>query len=68
MPWTADRYPVSMKNLPPGVRRKAIEIANALLADGHAEGQAIRIAIAQAKQWAQHHLEAESRHGIAASS
>lgn len=58
MPWTADRYPVSMKNLPPGVRRKAIEIANALLAEGYAEGQAIRIAIAQAKQWTQHHLEA----------
>jgi uncharacterized protein YdaT len=31
MPWTAQRYPSSMKNLPPIVREKAIEIANALL-------------------------------------
>jgi uncharacterized protein YdaT len=58
MPWTADRYPVSMKNLSPIVRRKGIEIANALLAEGYPEGQAIRIAIAQAKQWARHHLDA----------
>lgn len=52
MPWTIDRYPVSMKRLPPTVREKAIEIANALLAEGYPEGQAIRIAIARAKQWA----------------
>ena len=52
MPWSEESYPVSMKNLPPAVRRKAIEIANALLESGHPEGQAIRIAIAQAKQWA----------------
>ena len=58
MPWTADRYPVSMKNLPPIVRRKGIEIANALLAEGYSEGHAIHIAIAQAKQWARHHLDA----------
>ncbi len=43
-----------MKNLPPAVRAKAIEIANALLESGHAEGQAIRIGIAQAKRWASH--------------
>jgi uncharacterized protein YdaT len=41
-----------MKNLPPEVRAKAIEIANALLEAGRPEGQAIRIAIARAKQWA----------------
>jgi uncharacterized protein YdaT len=41
-----------MKNLPPEVRAKAIDIANALLDEGHPEGQAIRIAIARAKQWA----------------
>jgi uncharacterized protein YdaT len=40
-----------MRNLPPDVRSKAIEIANALLESGHPEGQAIRIAIAQAKRW-----------------
>jgi uncharacterized protein YdaT len=41
-----------MKNLQPSVRRKAIEIANALLRERCPEGQAIRIAIARAKQWA----------------
>lgn len=52
MPWNADYYPVSMKNLPPRVRAKAIEIANALLEAGRPEGQAIRIGIARAKDWA----------------
>jgi uncharacterized protein YdaT len=42
-----------MKNLRPAVRRKAIEIANALLRERFPEGQAIRIAIARAKEWAQ---------------
>jgi uncharacterized protein YdaT len=51
MPWSAEYYPVSMKNLPPCVRAKAIEIANALLDAGRPEGQAIRIGIAKAKQW-----------------
>lgn len=57
MPWTTDRYPLSMKRLPPATREKAIEIANALLAEGHPEGQAIRIAIARAKQWAERHYD-----------
>jgi len=52
MPWNEGYYPVSMKNLPLAVRRKAIEIANALLESGHPEGQAIRIGIARARQWA----------------
>jgi uncharacterized protein YdaT len=52
MPWDERYYPASMKNLPPLVRAKAIEIANALLEDGRPEGQAIRIGIARAKQWA----------------
>jgi uncharacterized protein YdaT len=52
MPWTPSYYPVSMKNLDPEVRGKAIAIANALLESGRPEGQAIRIAIARAKQWA----------------
>ena len=52
MPWSAERYPVSMKNLPPRARHKAIEIANALLASGRPEGQAIRIAIWSARRWA----------------
>ncbi|HET7831513.1 MAG TPA: hypothetical protein VFK88_00970 [Gallionella sp.] len=52
MPWNEQYYPISMRHLPPLVRSKAVEIANALLADGHDEGSAIRIAIARAKEWA----------------
>ena len=55
MPWTAAYYPVAMKHLPPVTREKAVEIANALLSEGYPEGQAIRIAIARARQWAQQH-------------
>ena len=62
MPWDASYYPVSMKNLPPEVREKAIAIANALLEAGRPEGQAIRIAIAQAKQWAWRHGVPATRH------
>jgi uncharacterized protein YdaT len=49
-----------MRNLEPLVRLKAIEIANALLAEGHAEGQCIRIGIAKAREWALGH-QAELR-------
>jgi uncharacterized protein YdaT len=52
MPWSENHFPRSMANLPPLVRSKAIDIANALLEDGYEEGRAIRIAIAQAKRWA----------------
>ncbi|HEY6923451.1 MAG TPA: hypothetical protein VI653_08280 [Steroidobacteraceae bacterium] len=52
MPWSSEYFPPSMGHLPPVVREKAIEIANALLEQGHDEGKAIRIAIAQAKRWA----------------
>jgi uncharacterized protein YdaT len=47
-----NRYPPAMGRLPLDVRRKAIEIANALLDEGYDEGRAIRIAIAGAKRWA----------------
>jgi uncharacterized protein YdaT len=52
MPWDETYYPGSMRILPPEVRLKAIEIANALLEDGYDDGTAIRIAIAKAKEWA----------------
>lgn len=45
-PWDEHYYPRAMQHLPTLVRAKAIEIANALLAEGHDEGSAIRIAIA----------------------
>ncbi|WER50374.1 hypothetical protein CupriaWKF_32850 [Cupriavidus sp. WKF15] len=57
MPWSFGNYPSSMKNLPPAVREKAIEIANALLDEGYADGMAIRIAIAQAHRWAARHAD-----------
>jgi uncharacterized protein YdaT len=53
MPWNSTYFPTSMKHLPPLVREKAIEIANALLDEGMDEGKAIRIAIAKAKEWAE---------------
>ena len=53
MPWTVESYPASMKTLPPVVREKAILIANALLEAGHPEEQAIRIATARARAWAE---------------
>ena len=43
------RYPLAMRRLPLAVRLKAIEIANAMLAEGYGEGQAIRMAIAAAE-------------------
>jgi uncharacterized protein YdaT len=56
MPWSESHFPRSMANLPPLVRAKAIDIANALLEQGYEEGKAIRIAIAQAKRWAERAL------------
>ena len=55
MPWTKQRYPLSMRHLPVPTRIKAIEIANALLAEGMDEGRAIRIAIAKAREWTLRH-------------
>jgi uncharacterized protein YdaT len=53
MPWTKRTYPVSMKNLPKGVRDKAVEIGNALLGEKRMdEGRAIATAISRAKDWA----------------
>ena len=52
MPWSEDYYPPAMERLDPSVRRKAIEIANALLDDECDEGFAIRVAITRAREWA----------------
>ena len=62
MPWSSAYYPPAMNRLPDLVREKAIEIANALLETGHDEGQAIRIGIAKAKEWAQQRLSTASEH------
>ena len=56
MPWSAEYFPPSMKNLPHVVREKAIDVANALLDEGMDDGTAIRIAIARATEWSRRHL------------
>ncbi|MCS6945833.1 MAG: hypothetical protein RMK97_10550 [Sutterellaceae bacterium] len=53
MPWRDDADPPAMRRLRAPARVKALEIATALLAKGIDKGQAIRIAIAKAKQWAE---------------
>jgi uncharacterized protein YdaT len=51
MPWSVNNPPAAMKNLPEDVLKKAVKIANALLDEKDMdEGQAIRMAIAQAKK------------------
>lgn len=52
MPYTKKDYPDSLKNFMAPVRNKAIDIANALLADGDDESKAIAIATAKAEEWA----------------
>ncbi|MEC0176324.1 DUF2188 domain-containing protein [Paenibacillus favisporus] len=59
MPWNKHDYPVSMKNLEPRVRNKAVEIANALLEEGYEEGRAIAIGTAQAEKWNEDHPASE---------
>lgn len=60
MPWNIRDYPSAMNRLPEAVRAKAIEIANALLAEDHPEGEAIRMAIAAARKWARNHPDGET--------
>ena len=59
MPWTEKDYPDSMKNMEPMARGKAIDIANAMLAEGHEEGDAIPIA--QTPKWAKDATQAEKK-------
>lgn len=51
MPWSMNDYPQSLKNLEEPVKKKAIEIANAMIDEGYEEGRAIPIATSQAKEW-----------------
>lgn len=51
MPWDTNDYPNSLKNLDTAIRKKAIDIANAMIEDGYKEEQAIPIATEQAKKW-----------------
>lgn len=51
MAWTMNDYPSSMKNLNDVTKKKAIDIANAMVDKGYEEGRAIPIAIDQSKEW-----------------
>lgn len=50
MPWNENNYPASLKNLTPDIRKKAIEIANALIEEQYSEERAISIAISKARE------------------
>jgi len=51
MPWYNGDYPPSYKNQPEPLREKAVEIANALLAEGVEEGIAIATGLKRARQY-----------------
>lgn len=59
VPWDMNDYPDSFKNLDHVVRKKAIDIANALEANGYDDNRAIPIATEQAKEWAENASEDE---------
>lgn len=59
MPWNMQDYPDSMKNMEPLVRKKAIDIANALEDEGYAEDRLIPIAHSQAQEWYEEASEEE---------
>lgn len=51
MPWNTNDFPNAFKNFDPLLRKKAVDIGNALLANDYPEEKAIPIAISQAKEW-----------------
>lgn len=59
MPWNMQDYPSSLKNLNKTTRKKAIDIANALIDEGYDDNRAIPIATEQAKEWYENASESE---------
>lgn len=51
MPWNMQDYPDSLKNFDKLLRKKIIDIANALEESGYDEDALIPIAITQGKEW-----------------
>lgn len=51
MPWDMSDYPNSLKNFNKATKKKAIDIANAMIDEGYDEKRAIPIATEQAKEW-----------------
>ena len=60
MPWYNGDYPPSYKNQPEPLREQAVEIANALLAEGVEEGLAIATGLKRARQYFRESEEVES--------
>ena len=60
MPWNMNDYPINEK-FRPLIRKKAIDIGNALLADGYPDDRAIPIAISQAEKWYQEASAADKK-------
>ncbi|MED1738890.1 DUF2188 domain-containing protein [Bacillus swezeyi] len=59
MPWSMEDYPASLKNVDKPVKKKAIEIANAMMDEGYEENRAIPIATSKAKEWAENRSKSE---------
>lgn len=51
MPWNMQDYPDSFKNFDKVLRKKMIDMANAMVDGGYKESEAIPIATEQAKEW-----------------
>lgn len=51
MPWNMNDYPDALQNLNKTTRKKAIDIANALVDEEYEDDRAIPIAIEKAKEW-----------------
>ena len=62
MPWYNGDFPPSYKNQPEPLRKKAVEIANALLAEGVEEGIAIATGLKRARQFFSGSEEEKSDH------
>lgn len=60
MPWSNGDYPPSYKNQPTKIHHKAIEIVNAVLAEGAEEGISIATGLKKAREY----YSAENAHKV----
>ncbi len=56
MTWTMKKYPEAFSSFTKETRKKAVDIANAIVEDGKDAGMAIATAAKQAKQWAEENI------------
>jgi uncharacterized protein YdaT len=59
MPWDLNDYPSSFKNFDPLLKKKAIDMVNALISEGYPDDRAIPIAISQSKKWLEEATDSE---------